>query len=1053
MNPNYDLMKKLLLFLFLLAGFTTFAQVPAYYNDVNLNLTGTALRDELATKVISTHTNALSYTPGIWEACKATDQDPDNALNVLLIYGYSDTDGNYVTDRTRSVNLNGGNSGTDWNREHTFPNSLASPSLNSSGTGGPPYADAHNLRASDVQMNANRGNKKFATGTGNAGDSNGGWYPGDEWKGDVARIVMYMYLRYGSQCYPTFVANGSINSVDGNMIDILLQWNAEDPVSAYEDARNSYHDSNATYAQGNRNPFIDNPAFATQIWGGPQAENRFGSSGGGDTQAPTIPSALTAGNITQTTVSLIWNSASDNIGVTGYDVYQNGSYIQTTTATNITVANLSAATNYSFFVRAKDAAGNLSGNSNTVSITTAPGGGGGNSNEFFLSEYIEGSSNNKALEIANFTGNTKSLSGYSLRRNVNGGTSWGAAYVLSGTVANGDVYVVANSSAVTALVNAADATTGADALIFNGNDPVGLFKDGSLIDIIGNFGGGSADFAANVTLRRKATVNNPATTYNTGEWDSLPVDTFDGLGRHSITGGDTQSPTAPTGLTASNFTQTAVSLTWNSASDNIGVTGYDLYQNGSYIQTTTALSVTIANLSAATSYNFYVQAKDAAGNVSGNSNIVNVTTLSAGGGSAGELFLSEYIEGSSNNKALEIANFTGSSKSLSGYSLRRNVNGGTSWGTAYLLSGTVENGDVYVVANSSAAAAIVNVADATTGADALIFNGNDPVGLFKDGSLIDIIGNFGGGSADFAANVILRRKATVNNPATTYNVNEWDSFPVDTFDGLGTHNLTGSGTVNPATTLIQKSFFETGMNEWIDGGGDCDRYSGSRSFEGSYSIRLRDNSGVPSSVTSKSFDLSLFDTVEVRFYFNAYSMENGEDFWLEFNNGSGFTIAETFVSGTDFNNDTFYSATVTLSNAAYNFGSLSSFRFQCDASSNADQIYIDQVTITGINNSGSRNSSTGKKNAKVIKQLSGVIENDSSQMLTLYPVPANTNVTLIYESDENANYRIVDLLGRTLTYGIVKGETLLDTSKIGSGIYFVIIEDEDEITSSRFIKN
>ena len=59
------------------------------------------------------------------------------------------------------------------------------------------------------------------------------------------------------------------------MIDLFLQWNADDPVSTYEDNRNIYHVSGATYAQGNRNPFIDNPYLATVIWGGPNAENRW----------------------------------------------------------------------------------------------------------------------------------------------------------------------------------------------------------------------------------------------------------------------------------------------------------------------------------------------------------------------------------------------------------------------------------------------------------------------------------------------------------------------------------------------------------------------------------------------------------------------------------------------------------------------------------------------------------------------------------------------------------------------------------------------------------
>ncbi|WAC03192.1 endonuclease [Lacinutrix neustonica] len=80
-------------------------------------------------------------------------------------------------------------------------------------------------------MNSDRGNRQFAAGSGNATNISGDWYPGDEFKGDAARIIMYMYVRYGTQCYPSYAAEGTLNSIDPNMIDILLQWNAEDPVS------------------------------------------------------------------------------------------------------------------------------------------------------------------------------------------------------------------------------------------------------------------------------------------------------------------------------------------------------------------------------------------------------------------------------------------------------------------------------------------------------------------------------------------------------------------------------------------------------------------------------------------------------------------------------------------------------------------------------------------------------------------------------------------------------------------------------------------------------
>lgn len=269
-------MKKITTFLLLINAVFAFSQqgAPAnpYYNGFNWTLTGTNLKNALATKISSTHTKLLTYTPGIWNALKEVDLDPANTNNVLLIYGWENgTDSDVTNDRSRGKDNNSGNNG-DWNREHIFAQALGNPSLGQDGPG----ADAHMLRACDVQRNSDRGNRLYATGSGHSGNVGAYWYPGDEWKGDVARIIMYMYLHYGNQCLPTYVAVGTPMASDANMLNTLLQWNADDPVSQYEDNRNTYlGNASNTYGQGNRNPFIDNPYLATVIWGGPVAQNRW----------------------------------------------------------------------------------------------------------------------------------------------------------------------------------------------------------------------------------------------------------------------------------------------------------------------------------------------------------------------------------------------------------------------------------------------------------------------------------------------------------------------------------------------------------------------------------------------------------------------------------------------------------------------------------------------------------------------------------------------------------------------------------------------------------
>ena len=195
-------MKKTLLLLSVFFTLLINAQAESYYDNVDLNADGLNLKENLATKTINEHTNFLVYTPGVWEALKITDLNPTNNTEVLLVYGYS-TSG--TTARSRSKDANSGSQG-DWNREHTYPKSLGIPNLGSTGPG----SDSHHLRPSDVTYNSNRGNLKFADGSGNSGSVSGGWYPGDEWKGDIARMMMYMYIRYGEvQCLPTNVGVGS----------------------------------------------------------------------------------------------------------------------------------------------------------------------------------------------------------------------------------------------------------------------------------------------------------------------------------------------------------------------------------------------------------------------------------------------------------------------------------------------------------------------------------------------------------------------------------------------------------------------------------------------------------------------------------------------------------------------------------------------------------------------------------------------------------------------------------------------------------------------------
>jgi len=167
------------------------------------------------------------------------------------------------------------------------------------------------------------------------------------------------------------------------------------------------------------------------------------------------------------------------------------------------------------------------------------------STDLFISEYIEGSSNNKAIEIYNGTGATVNLATvYDIQMAFNGNPIPTLTIPLTGTVANGDVYVLAQAAANATILAQADQTNGAG--WFNGDDAVILRKNGVAIDVIGQIGfdpgsqwGSDLTSTADNTLRRKIGIEdgdpNGADAFDPSvQWDGFATDTFDGLGAHSV---------------------------------------------------------------------------------------------------------------------------------------------------------------------------------------------------------------------------------------------------------------------------------------------------------------------------------------------------------------------------------------------------------------------------------------------------------------------------------------------------------------------------------------
>ena len=533
-------MKLRLLFIFTLFFSFSFSQIPSgYYNTATS--TGYTLKTQLSNIIDDHNDQGYNAIDGFMSSYDLDNYYETGSNTILDVYSENPSSSdpyNFTPGVDECGNYS--NEGDCYNKEHVIPQSVFSSNT-------PMQSDAHQLLPTDGRVNGFRGNFPFGrvndnnlvsqsgisnptqNGSKLGANLNSGYSSGysgtvfepiNEFKGDIARIYFYFITRYENQVgnWSSFAMfDGSSDQVlQTTFLSILIEWHLSDPVSQKEIDRNN----NIYYNhQNNRNPFVDHPEYVSMIWN-PVT----------DTEAPTAATNLIASNPTMSSIDLSWTAGTDNIAVNTYDIYVDDTNTLSTSNTSITVTGLAANTEFCFTVFAKDASQNTAPSSNESCETTEQG--ASSTNEIFISEYVEGSSNNKALEIANFTGNLINLSGYTIARDVNGNGTYGAALQLTGMLATGNVHVISRGNASAETVALADQISSGDAMSFNGDDPVGLFKNEVLIDIFGNFGG--TNNFANATYRRKQTVINPTTVFDlAGEWVTSTTNDITDLGSHS----------------------------------------------------------------------------------------------------------------------------------------------------------------------------------------------------------------------------------------------------------------------------------------------------------------------------------------------------------------------------------------------------------------------------------------------------------------------------------------------------------------------------------------
>ncbi len=294
-----------------------------------------------------------------------------------------------------------------------------------------------------------------------------------------------------------------------------------------------------------------------------------------DTTPPSVPDNMAQSGTTQTSFTFSWSASSDNVGVAGYDLFRNGIQVGRTTGTTYTYTGLTCGTTYTVALQAFDAAGNRSNAAAasgpastaacTASDTTAP--------SIPASLRVTGTTQTSVALAWNASTDNVGVSGYGV---YNGASSIGS------TAATTYTYTVSG------LACSSSYTLGADAF-----------------DAAGNRSG-------------KATVTATTAACATG---------------------DTAAPSVPTGVQATSSAQTAVSLAWSASTDNVGVSGYGVYNGATSSGSTSATTYTVSGLACGTAYTFSVDAFDAAGNRSSKTTVSTNTATCSSSGTA-NLYLS-----------------------------------------------------------------------------------------------------------------------------------------------------------------------------------------------------------------------------------------------------------------------------------------------------------------------------------------------------------------------------------------------------------------------------